>query len=92
MDTILYNMLYTVLQWNTVEYSATVEDTVEYSASQCYSGIYECQNSGNDPLKKGLPLWGFMTIYGSTHLFLLLYFILQTITINYNYNYKLQAI
>jgi hypothetical protein len=39
MDTILYNMLYTVLQWNTVEYSATVEDTVIYSVTQCYSGI-----------------------------------------------------
>ena len=29
MDTILYNMLYTVLQWN----------TVRYSAIQCDSGI-----------------------------------------------------
>ena len=63
---------YTVLQWNTVEYSAiqwntvrhsgiqcdTVRPsaTVEYSATQCDSGIYECQNSENDPLKKGLPL------------------------------------
>ena len=53
---------YTVIHSATVRPSATVEytvihsATVEYSAIQCYSGIYECQNSGNDPLKKGLPL------------------------------------
>ena len=46
MDTILYNMMYTVLQWNTVRYSGIQCDTVlqwntvRYSDTVEYSGLY----------------------------------------------------